>query len=127
VTFEVADAAAYTGKGYDFVTHFDCLHDMADPVGAAQHVRQTLDKDGTWMLVEPFAGDTVEENLNPRGRVFYAASTLVCVPCSLAGDGPALGAQAGEKRLREVVTKGGFTQFRRAAETPFNLVLEAWP
>jgi hypothetical protein len=101
---------------------------MADPVGAARHIRGALAKDGTWLLVEPFANDRVEENLNPVGRVFYGASTVFCVPCSLAGHGPALGAQAGEARLREIVVEGGgFSRFRRATETPFNLVLEANP
>ena len=101
---------------------------MGDPVGAARHVRSRLAPDGTWMIVEPFANDAVEENLNPVGRVFYAASTLICTPASLSQEvGPALGAQAGEKRLTEVLTAGGFTRFRRAAETPFNLVLEARP
>lgn len=125
VTFKVAKSTSYPGKGYAFVTHFDCLHDMGDPVGAARHVKKTLASDGTWMIVEPFAGDKVEDNLNPIGRVYYAASTMVCVPASLHYDGPALGAQAGEARLREVVMKGGFTRFRRATQTPFNLVLEA--
>jgi 2-polyprenyl-3-methyl-5-hydroxy-6-metoxy-1,4-benzoquinol methylase len=127
VTFEKAMSTNYPGKDYAFVTHFDCLHDMGDPVGAAKQVRKTLAPDGTWMIVEPFAGDRVEENLNPVGRVFYAASTMICVPASLAYKGPALGAQAGEARLREVATKGGFTRFRRATQTPFNLVLEARP
>ena len=127
VTFDVAKSTNYPGKGYDFVTHFDCLHDMGDPAGAAKHVRKTLAADGTWMIVEPFANDRVEENFNPVGRVFYAASTMICVPASLAFNGPALGAQAGEARLREVVTKGGFSRFRRATQTPFNLVLEARP
>jgi 2-polyprenyl-3-methyl-5-hydroxy-6-metoxy-1,4-benzoquinol methylase len=127
VTFEVAKSTDYPGTGYDFVAHFDCLHDMGDPVGAARHVFATLDKNGTWMIVEPFAGDKVEENLNPVGRVFYAASTMICVPASLAQHGPAFGAQAGEARLREVVTRGGFKKFRRATQTPFNLVLEAKP
>jgi 2-polyprenyl-3-methyl-5-hydroxy-6-metoxy-1,4-benzoquinol methylase len=127
VSFKVAKSTDYPGKGYDFVAHFDCLHDMGDPVGAAKHVRETLAADGTWMIIEPFANDRVEENLNPIGRVFYAASTMICVPASLAYKGPALGAQAGETRLREVVTKGGFTRFRRATQTPFNLVLEARP
>lgn len=125
VAFEVAKSTSYPGKGYALVTHFDCLHDMGDPVGAAKHVKKTLAPDGTWMIVEPFAGDRVEDNLNPIGRVFYAASTMICVPASLAYKGPALGAQAGEARLREVVMKGGFARLRRAAETPFNLVLEA--
>jgi hypothetical protein len=107
---------------------FDCLRDMGDPVGAAAHVRQTLHADGTWLIVEPYAGDRLEDNLNPVGRVFYGASTLVCTPASRDQEvGLALGAQAGEARLREVVTAGGFTRFRRATETPFNLVLEARP
>ena len=128
VRFEVASSKAYPGKGYDLVAFFDCLHDMGDPVGAAKHVLSTLDRDGTWMIVEPFAGDRVEQNLNPVGRVYYAASTMVCTPASLAQEvGLALGAQAGEARLREVVIAGGFTRFRRATETPFNLVLEARP
>jgi 2-polyprenyl-3-methyl-5-hydroxy-6-metoxy-1,4-benzoquinol methylase len=127
VTFQPAKSTDYPGKGYGLVTHFDCLHDMGDPVGAARHVRKTLAPDGTWMIIEPFANDKVEDNLNPIGRVFYAASTMICVPASLAYMGPALGAQAGEARLREVVTKGGFTRFRRATQTPFNLVLEARP
>jgi 2-polyprenyl-3-methyl-5-hydroxy-6-metoxy-1,4-benzoquinol methylase len=126
-SFAVARSTDYPGKGFDLVAHFDCLHDMGDPIGAARHVRETLSADGTWMIVEPFAGDRVEDNLNPVGRVFYAASTLICVPSSLAAKGPALGAQAGEARLREVVMAGGFTRFRRAAQTPFNLVLEARP
>lgn len=125
VKFEVARSTDYPGTAYDLVAHFDCLHDMGDPIGAAQHVRQTLAPDGTWMIVEPFAGDRVEENLNPVGRVFYAASTMICVPASLSEHGPALGAQAGEARLREVVSAGGFTRFRRATQSPFNLVLEA--
>jgi hypothetical protein len=101
---------------------------MGDPVGAAAHVLQTLAPDGTWLIVEPYAGDRLEDNLNPVGRVFYAASTLVCTPASRDQEvGLALGAQAGEARLREVVTAGGFTRFRRATETPFNLVLEARP
>ncbi|HUE30066.1 MAG TPA: SAM-dependent methyltransferase, partial [Verrucomicrobiae bacterium] len=128
VRFEVGSSKAYPGKGYDLVAFFDCLHDMGDPVGAARHVLSTLDRDGTWMIVEPFAGDRIEQNLNPVGRVFYAASTMICTPASLAQEvGLALGAQAGEARLREVVTAGGFTRFRRATETPFNLVLEARP
>jgi SAM-dependent methyltransferase len=127
VTFVAAKATDYPGKEYDFVAHFDCLHDMGDPVGAAKHVKKTLAHDGTWMIVEPFAHDRVEDNLNPVGRVFYAASTMICVPASLAYNGPALGAQAGETRLRDVIMKGGFTRFRRATQTPFNLVLEARP
>jgi 2-polyprenyl-3-methyl-5-hydroxy-6-metoxy-1,4-benzoquinol methylase len=128
VTFEVAKSTDYPGKDYDLVAHFDCLHDMEDPVGAARHARETLAPDGTWMIVEPRAADRPEENHNPVGRVFYSASTLLCVPHSLAHHGPALGAQAGEARLREVVvTGGGFRRFRRATETPFNIILEARP
>jgi len=128
VRFEVAAATGYPGEGYDLVACFDCLHDMGDPVGAARHVRSSLAADGTWLIVEPFAADRVEDNLNPVGRVYYAASTLICTPASLAQPvGTALGAQAGEARLREVVTAGGFSRFRRAAETPFNLILEARP
>jgi SAM-dependent methyltransferase len=125
VRFHVAPAAAYSGSGYDLVTMFDCLHDMGDPIGAARHVRSTLKPDGTWMIVEPQAGDRVEENFNPVGRAYYAFSTLLCTPASLSQDvGLALGAQAGEARIRDVVEAAGFTRFRRAAETPFNLVFE---
>jgi SAM-dependent methyltransferase len=128
VSFEVAPAKQYPGDGYDLVAMFDCLHDMGDPVGAAAHVLRTLRPDGTWLIVEPYAGDRLQDNLNPVGRVFYAASTLVCTPASRDQEvGLALGAQAGEARLREVVTDGGFTRFRRATETPFNIVLEARP
>ncbi|MFZ0971478.1 MAG: class I SAM-dependent methyltransferase [Solirubrobacteraceae bacterium] len=128
VRFEVAPAKGYPGDGYDLVAMFDCLHDMGDPVGAAAHVLDTLAADGTWLIVEPYAGDRLEDNLNPVGRVFYGASTLVCTPASRDQEvGLALGAQAGEARLGEVVTAGGFTRFRRATETPFNLVLEARP
>jgi SAM-dependent methyltransferase len=128
VRFEVAMAKEYPGTGYDFVTFFDCLHDLGDPAGAAAHVLRTLKKDGIWMIVEPFAEDTVEENLNPIGRAFYSASTLLCTPASRSQEvGLALGAQAGEKRIREVVLQGGFTRFRRACQTPFNLVYEARP
>lgn len=126
--FEVAPAKSFPGSGYDLVAFFDCLHDMGDPTGAAKHVRQTLAPDGTWLIVEPYAEDTTEKNLNPVGRIYYAASTMICVPASLSQEvGAALGAQAGEKRLREVVTAGGFTRFRRATATPFNLILEARP
>jgi SAM-dependent methyltransferase len=125
VKFDVANSTNYPGKDYTLVSHFDCLHDMGDPIGAARHVYKTLGPDGTWMIVEPFANDRVKDNLNPVGRVYYAASTMICVPASLAYNGPALGAQAGETRLREVAMKGGFTRFRRATQTPFNLVLEA--
>jgi 2-polyprenyl-3-methyl-5-hydroxy-6-metoxy-1,4-benzoquinol methylase len=128
IRFEVAKAKDYPGKGYDFVTFFDCLHDMGDPAGASKHVHSSLKSDGTWMIVEPFAGDKLEDNLNPIGRAFYGASTLLCTPASLSQEvGLALGAQAGEKRLREVVTSGGFTHFRRATQTPFNLIFEARP
>lgn len=128
VRFAVAGAKDYPGKGYDLVTFFDCLHDMGDPAGAARHVRASLKPDGNWLIVEPFAGDRIEQNLNPVGRVFYAASTMICTPASRAQEvGLALGAQAGEAKLRKVVEQGGFTRFRRATETPFNLILEARP
>lgn len=128
IKFEVAMAKDFPGKDYDFVTFFDCLHDMGDPAGAASHVHKSLKKDGTWMIVEPFAGDKPEENFNPIGRAFYGASTLLCTPASLSQEvGLALGAQAGEKRMRDVVTSGGFTRFRRATQTPFNLIYEARP
>ncbi len=128
VRFEVAAAKDFPGRDYDLVACFDCLHDMGDPVGAARHVRQALAPDGSWMIVEPMAGDRVEDNLNPVGRVYYAASTMICTPASMSQEvGLALGAQAGEARLRAVVTKAGFGTFRRATETPFNLVLEARP
>jgi 2-polyprenyl-3-methyl-5-hydroxy-6-metoxy-1,4-benzoquinol methylase len=126
VEFRAESAQEYRGEGYDLVTMFDCLHDMGDPVGAARHVLATLAQDGTWMIVEPRAGDHVEDNLNPVGRAYYGFSTLLCTPASLSQDvGLALGAQAGEARIREVVTAGGFSRFRRVAETPFNLVYEA--
>lgn len=126
VRFEVAGAKTYPGDGFDLVTFFDCLHDMGDPEGAARHVRESLAPGGTWMIVEPFAGDTVADNLNPVGRIFYSASTMVCTPCSLAQEvGLGLGAQAGERRLRSVVESAGFTHWRRATQTPFNLVFEA--
>jgi SAM-dependent methyltransferase len=125
-SFEVAKAKEYSGGPYDFVTLFDCLHDMGDPVGAARHVRETLARDGTWMIVEPFARDTLKDNLNPVGRVYYSFSTLLCTPCSRSQEvGLCLGAQAGEARVRDVVTSAGFSRFRRAVETPFNLVYEA--
>jgi SAM-dependent methyltransferase len=128
IIFEVAGATDYPGDDYDLVTFFDCFHDMGNPAGAAKHVLQTLKKkDGTWMLVEPFANDRLEDNLNPIGRVFYSGSTMICVPASLNENGPALGAQAGEERIREIVTSAGFSRFRRATQTPFNLVLEARP
>lgn len=124
--FHVADAVSYPGNGFDLIAFFDCLHDMADPVGAARHARESLKPSGKCMIVEPFAGDRLEDNLHPVGRLFYSASSLVCVPVSLARNGPALGAQAGEKRLREIVVdRAGFPSFRRATASPFNLVLEA--
>jgi 2-polyprenyl-3-methyl-5-hydroxy-6-metoxy-1,4-benzoquinol methylase len=127
-TFEVADATSYSGNDFDLIAFFDCLHDMANPSGAARQARQALKPDGHCLLVEPFAGDTVADNLNPVGRLYYGASSLICVPVSLAQQGPALGAQAGESRLRKVmVDDGGFTRFRRATETPFNLIFEARP
>jgi SAM-dependent methyltransferase len=128
VRFEVADAASYPERSFDLIAFFDCLHDMADPVAASRHARLALKRDGTAMIVEPFANDDIQHNLNPVGRLMYGASSQICVPVSLARNGPALGAQAGEGRLREVVMAGGgFGKFRRATETPFNLVLEATP
>ena len=128
VRFEVATAKHFPGTDYDLVAFFDCLHDMGDPVGAATHTLKVLKPDGTLMLVEPFAHDQFIENLNPIGRMFYCFSTMICTPASISQEvGLALGAQAGEKRLREVMTAAGFKHFRRAAETPFNLVLEAKP
>jgi SAM-dependent methyltransferase len=128
ISFEVSAAKDFPGQDYDLITHFDCLHDMGDPVGAASHVRAALNPDGTWLIVEPFAHDRLADNLNPVGRIYYAASTMICTPASLSQEvGLALGAQAGELRLREVVTAGGFNRFRRATQTPFNLILEARP
>jgi SAM-dependent methyltransferase len=128
VSFEVSKAKEYPGKDYDFVAVFDCLHDMGDPIGAAAHVRQSLTDDDTWMIVEPFAHDQLKDNLNPVGRVYYSFSTLLCTPCSRSQEvGLCLGAQAGESRIRDVVTKAGFTRFRRATETAFNIVYEARP
>ena len=128
VRFEVAKAKEFPGGNYDLVAVFDCLHDMGDPIGAAAHVRQSLAKDGTWMIVEPFANDQLKDNLNPVGRVYYSFSTLLCTPCSRSQEvGLCLGAQAGEKRIRDVVAKAGFNRFRRATETPFNIVYEARP
>ncbi len=122
---EVAAANAYTGSGYDLVTTFDALHDMGDPIGAARHVYETLADDGTWMIVEPAAGDHVEDNLNPIGRAYYGFSTLLCTPSSLAQEvGLALGTQAGPARIRDVTTSAGFRSFRIAAQTPFNNVFE---
>jgi SAM-dependent methyltransferase len=128
ISSAVASAKDYPGSDYDLVCVFDCLHDMGDPAGAAAHVRDTLADDGTWMIVEPFAGDSVQENLSPVGRIFYGASTVICTPASLSQEvGLALGAQAGQARLAEVIEEGGFGTVRRATETPFNLILEARP
>jgi SAM-dependent methyltransferase len=128
VTFEIAKAKEFPGKDYDFVAVFDCLHDMGDPIGAAKHVRESLSKDGTWMIVEPFANDELKDNLNPVGRMYYSFSTLLCTPCSRSQEvALCLGAQSGEKRIREVVSSAGFSRFRRATETPFNIVYEARP
>ncbi|QNI35122.1 class I SAM-dependent methyltransferase [Alloacidobacterium dinghuense] len=128
MSFEVSSAKDFPGKDYDFVAVFDCLHDMGDPIGAAAHVRSSVARDGVWMIVEPFANDHLKDNLNPVGRVYYSFSTLLCTPCSRSQEvGLCLGAQAGEARIREVVTSAGFTRFRRAAETPFNLVYEVRP
>jgi 2-polyprenyl-3-methyl-5-hydroxy-6-metoxy-1,4-benzoquinol methylase len=127
-SFEIAPAKEYPGNGYDLVATFDCLHDMGDPEGAARHILKSLAPDGTWMIVEPFAHDELEHNLNPVGRVYYSASTFICTPGSRAQEvGLALGAQAGQKRLEAIARAAGFTRFRRATETPFNLVLEARP
>ena len=124
--FAVGLAKDYPGKDFDLVTCFDCLHDMGDPAGAAAHIRQSLKSDGTWMIVEPVAGDTLQQNLNPVGRLYYAGSTMICLPTSRSQEvGAALGAQAGEKKLREVIHSGGFSSVRRATETPFNMILEA--
>lgn len=128
VTFEVVNSKEFPGGNYDLVTMFDCLHDMGDPVGASAHVRNSLSDSGSWLIVEPFAGDTPESNHNPVGRIYYSASTLICTPASLDQEvGLALGAQAGEERLRNVAIGGGFSSLRRAAETPFNIILEAKP
>jgi len=128
LSFKVANAKNFPGKDYDLVAFFDCLHDMGDPVGACAHVKSALKPDGTCLLVEPFANDTLAENMNPVGRAFYSFSTMLCTPSSLSQEvGLALGAQAGERRLKEVAMNGGFTRFRRATETPFNLILEARP
>lgn len=128
VRFEVAGAGDYPGSGYDLVAMFDCLHDLGDPVGASRHVLQSLAAGGTWLIVEPHAGDTVEDNLNPVGRIFYSASTLLCVPASRSQDvGRCLGAQAGPARIEAVVREGGFGTFRTATQSPFNLVFEARP
>jgi len=126
VNFDVGSAQDFAGGNFDLVTCFDCLHDMGDPAAAATHIRRSLKDDGTWMVVEPMAGDRLEDNINPVGRLYYSASTMICVPTSLAQEtGRALGAQAGEKRLAEVIRSGGFSHVRRAAETPLNMILEA--
>ena len=128
ITFEVAKSTDYPGDDYDLVSFFDCFHDMGDPAGAARHALQALKKkNGTMMLVEPFANDKVEDNLNPLGRVFYSVSSVVCVPASLNEDGPGLGAQAGEDVIGQTVKSAGFSKFRRATQTPFNLIFEARP
>ena len=128
VSFETSSAQTFSGTGYDLVATFDALHDMGDPVGAARHVREALDRDGTWLVVEPRAADRVEDNLNPLGRLFYSFSSFLCVPNGLSQQGGyALGAQAGESAMRQVMTDAGFTRFRRATETPFNLIYEARP
>ncbi len=128
VSFEQSAAQAFSGAGWDLVTTFDALHDMGDPVGAARHVRSALADDGTWLVVEPMAGDHVQDNLNPVGRAYYGFSTLLCTPASLSQDvGLALGTQAGPARIRDVVTTGGFTRFAKVAETPFNQILEVRP
>ena len=128
VSFEVASAASFSGDGYDLAATFDCLHDMGDPLGAARHIRQALKPDGTWLVVEPYAADETAGNMNPVGRVYYNFSTLLCVPNALSQPGGySLGAQAGEAAIRQVVTDAGFTRFRRAAQTPFNLVYEVRP
>jgi 2-polyprenyl-3-methyl-5-hydroxy-6-metoxy-1,4-benzoquinol methylase len=128
VRFEQATAKTFAGREYDLVTFFDCLHDMGDPAGAAAHVHQALKPEGTWMIVEPYANDALQDNINPVGRIFYSASTLLCTPCSRSQEvALCLGAQAGEKRIGKVVRDGGFSRFRRATETPFNLVYEARP
>jgi ubiquinone/menaquinone biosynthesis C-methylase UbiE len=128
VEFEVASAQTFSGTGYDLVCTFDCLHDMGDPVGAARHVREAIDPEGTWLVVEPFAGDAVSDNLSPVGRIYYSASTLMCVPNALSQPGGySLGAQAGESSIRQVMTEAGFSRFRKAAQTPFNIVYEVRP
>jgi ubiquinone/menaquinone biosynthesis C-methylase UbiE len=126
--FEVGLAKDYPGNDFDLVTCFDCLHDMGDPAGAAAHIRRTMKTDGTWMLVEPMAGDSLQQNLNPVSRLYYAASTMICVPTSRSQEvGAALGAQAGEAKLRQIMISAGFSTVRRAAQTPFNMILEGRP
>ena len=125
-SFEVVDSKEFPGEGYDLVCTFDCLHDMGDPVGAAKHIKKSLSEGGSWLIVEPFAGDTPESNHNPVGRIYYSASTMICTPASLSQEvGLALGAQAGEAKLRDVAIEGGFGSLTRATETPFNIILEA--
>jgi hypothetical protein len=128
VSFEVASAATFSGTGYDLAATFDCLHDMGDPLAAARHIRQALAPEGTWLIVEPYAADTIAGSLNPVGRIYYNGSTLLCLPNALSqAGGYALGAQAGEAAIRQLATDAGFTRFRRAAETSFNLIYEARP
>jgi ubiquinone/menaquinone biosynthesis C-methylase UbiE len=128
VNFEVATASSFSGSGYDLATTFDCLHDMGDPLAAARHIRQALKPNGTWLVVEPFAGDDTASNLNPVGRVYYSFSTMLCVPNAMSQPGGySLGAQAGEAAIRQIATEAGFTRFRRASQTPFNLVYEVRP
>ena len=128
MTFDVASAQTFTGGPYDLITSFDCLHDMGDPVGAARDIRQMLAPDGTWMVVEPYAGNSVTDNLNPVGRVYYSFSTFLCVPNALSQDGGySLGAQAGEEPIRRLAADAGYTRFSRVAETPFNIVYQARP
>ncbi len=128
VTFEVAKAQDYPQRDFDLVAFFDCLHDMGDPAGAAKHVRQSLKPDGTWMIVEPYANEKLEENLNPVGRIFFSASTMICTPASTAQEvGLALGAQASDSRLRQIILSAGFRSFQRATQTPFNRIFEAKP
>jgi ubiquinone/menaquinone biosynthesis C-methylase UbiE len=128
VNFEVATASSFSGSGYDLAATFDCLHDMGDPLAAARHIRQALKPNGTWLVVEPFAGDDTASNLNPVGRVYYSFSTMLCVPNAMSQPGGySLGAQAGEAAIRQIATEAGFTRFRRASQTPFNLVYEVRP
>jgi 2-polyprenyl-3-methyl-5-hydroxy-6-metoxy-1,4-benzoquinol methylase len=128
VNFEVSRAKEYPGRDYDLVAFFDCLHDLGDPVGAAKHVLRSLNPEGNWMIVEPFANEKIEDNLNPVGRIFYSVSTMICTPASLSQEvGLALGAQVGESRLREIVLAARFSSFRRATQTPFNRIFEARP
>jgi len=127
IEFAVVSANESIDKDFDLVAFFDCIHDMADPVGALKFAKQSLKSDGTCMIVEPMAKDRIEDNLNLVGKIYYSASSIICVPNSLADNGIALGAQAGEKKTREIAEKAGFTKFRRASEAPFNIVYEAKP